>query len=963
MEKMQGCLWRLSKFSPQHNRRVGECKHSDVEPMELTCPACRTDKPRSHDGHTFEPGCRHALTSSRTGTPKGVRERTAPRAARMPAHEDPTGSLRQEQSEEVIIPSQDASRGEVDLPDDGPAPGASSSSSSARQGRGPDLQPRELAIRTVEADSQTPALLDDWTKFDLQAVLRELHFGTDAQKRRLVRKLHLRWWHSGTTTMTKLLHAAGAPKDVIDMVGPIVDTCRICRTWAKPTACIASGRLITAFNEEVEGDIVFVRFNGVQHQFLHLVDRAVKWCATSQLADSHTETLLSAIDTAWVSIYGPMKTLITDGEGGLDNDQSTWYFQVRGIEKKTAAVGQHPRVADRRVQILRSSIHKIMTQLHHDGVAMPFNQILAQATFVINALSTVSGVSPYVAVFGRSPALLPEVGPRLVNDDRNVECPIAGAARVRTLAVQTITEESARQRLRTALKTPTRPAGEEMELQPGDSVEYYREPTSRDLSGWRGPATVVDVTRLEHGRVGIRTNTDQVLNCRTQDVRHRLAYLSELCAPRSSHAGQAQAFLQKYLEKISPGSHLNLGQIKTSEGVRRESPQNNKHRIALQAALYIAQVMFQLVDVVGVRIARGVKSLPERPDHSRSVFLWWLHPSDRNIRYLDTSETKVFTPGFADCEWSSIRMVQYLCDAQGLKSQDELWRIQQDSQPEQPQPSEPPAENPQQISDRLSTIPEETEEQANEHDSSDNEPHQVAALVEAYFGSADQLDAEDQLPLAQAAQALRLEENTQQSSSSSRVPHVQSKLQNTECSEICWHSVCVSPGNVDDGLNPIIAAVGVTPISWMPPEVDDTLLDCDEVGIYVALEAPEPFDKVVMQSAEPIADGDTAELRCYETHVRKAVIDHSDDLLTPEEMKANAEKCLEAMHRELKTWHDLKCISRKPCSQASCIIDTRWVFKWKYVAGVRTIRARLTLRGFKEGFTEGQVNYAATATK
>ena len=102
--------------------------------------------------------------------------------------------------------------------------------------------------------------------------------------------------------------------------------------------------------------------------------------------------------------------------------------------------------------MLRGSIHKITTQLAHDGITMPFKRILAEATFVINAVSNTSGVSPYVAVMGRAPALMPELGPRATaNDDRDQSCSIVGAARVRELAIQTITKETARQRLRTAL--------------------------------------------------------------------------------------------------------------------------------------------------------------------------------------------------------------------------------------------------------------------------------------------------------------------------------------------------------------------------------------------------------------------------------------------------------------------------------------------------------------------------------
>lgn len=72
--------------------------------------------------------------------------------------------------------------------------------------------------------------------------------------------------------MYKLLKTTGPSKEVLDLVGPIVDSGRVCRTWAKPVASIASSRLITVFNEEVEGDVVFVKYQGTQKKFLHLVD-------------------------------------------------------------------------------------------------------------------------------------------------------------------------------------------------------------------------------------------------------------------------------------------------------------------------------------------------------------------------------------------------------------------------------------------------------------------------------------------------------------------------------------------------------------------------------------------------------------------------------------------------------------------------------------------------------------------
>ena len=959
--KCKGCLWRLNKFSSQHSRVRGECKYPDTEPMEFECPSCQADKPRSHEGHTFEPGCRHALTSSRTGGPKGVRETRAPRAARVPAHEEPTGSLRADASgiDKRAMSRDDDQESDIfppdELDDSEPAAPASGSRPSAEGPRHRDSAPREPPIRHAEVDTQTPVLDDEWTKFDLQHALRDLHFGSPAQRRRLLRKLHLRWWHAGTTTMLKILRAAGSPKEVLELIPSIVDTCRICRTWAKPTNSIASGRLVTSFNHEVEADIVYVRHQGEQHHFLHLVDRAVKWCATCEIPDRSTDALLNAIDTAWVSIFGPMKILIVDGEPGLDNESSTWYFQVRGIEKRTAAVNQHPRIADRRVQILRGSIHKITTQLAHDGISMPFRRILAEATFVINAVSNTSGVSPYVAVMGRSPALMPELGPRATaNDDRDQACPIVGAARVRELAVQTITEETARQRLRTALKTPTRPSGEEMEFKVGDSVEYFREPSNKDISGWRGPATIVDMSRLESRRVGIRTNTDQILNCRTQDIRHRLVYLAELSTEMSSQAGQAQQQLQQALEQLTAGSTVTLGQTRQDNATWSDSSANIKHRTTLQAALYLAEVLFQLQDVVAVRLARGIKSLPERDSFTHSFTLWWLLPGDRNIRYHESNETKVLTPSFAGDSWSEIRLVQYLCCAQSSACVARNWRITNDGSVE---PNHGNADEPILQADRLSTIPEETEREVSTpstHQSSHNQPSEGHEQVVQVFGEESLAGDEAHLSyLQEAAEELQQTEDKQ------------SYIKEEPDQEAfpSWSSISHVANLEDDGLSYVVSALGESAFENQEQCHDDRIIDADEQGVYVAIEVPWPESKFVEGLSRQPTKDEVVEIRCYESHSRKAVIDRSDDLLTAEEMRANADACLDAMFRELKTWHDLKCFSRKPRSAAACTIDTRWVFKWKYVDGKRTIRARLTLRGFKEFGADNQSNFAATATK
>ena len=103
-----------------------------------------------------------------------------------------------------------------------------------------------------------------------------LHSGDEAIVRRTLRRLHIRFWHHGTKRMQHILKHAGAPKQALDLVQEIVDTCKICRLWKRPTPKAAtSTRLATSFNDTVQWDIPFYK----QYMISHLLDEAVRWSA------------------------------------------------------------------------------------------------------------------------------------------------------------------------------------------------------------------------------------------------------------------------------------------------------------------------------------------------------------------------------------------------------------------------------------------------------------------------------------------------------------------------------------------------------------------------------------------------------------------------------------------------------------------------------------------------------------
>ena len=94
----------------------------------------------------------------------------------------------------------------------------------------------------------------------------------------------------------------------------------------------------------------------------------------------------------------------------------------------------------------------------------------------------------------------------------------------------------------------------------------------------------------------------------------------------------------------------------------------------------------------------------------------------------------------------------------------------------------------------------------------------------------------------------------------------------------------------------------------------------------------------------------------------KLMVEKNYDSLTTEDIKKNWPLVEAAIRKEIRSFFDMECFEVTSRSKTANICSSRWVFKWKEINGIRSVKARLTIRGY-EDLAVDAVNYAGTASR
>eukprot|EP00959_Pyramimonas_sp_CCMP1952_P154402 3230224-Pyramimonas_sp.AAC.1 len=246
---------------------------------------------------------------------------------------------------------------------------------------------------------------------------------------------------------------------------------------------MAKLKVLSDFNIEVEVDLLFWSTRAV----LHLVDACIRWSAAIIIASRVAQDILNGIAHVWLRLYGPMKRLTSDEEGALDSAVASAWADRWGMQLNLRPRGSHARVVERHNALLRDAVHKINPQVERDGIAVTPQAILDEATLANNSMISIHGTTPYKALYGRSPALLRDFEPGSETPLSDGQDGIDGVSRhvhrLPEVAMSSVIQGTATDRLNRAMNSRTRPAGELLELKIGDEVDIYRDPPNKDLSG------------------------------------------------------------------------------------------------------------------------------------------------------------------------------------------------------------------------------------------------------------------------------------------------------------------------------------------------------------------------------------------------------------------------------------------------------------------------------------------------
>lgn len=150
---------------------------------------------------------------------------------------------------------------------------------------------------------------------------------------------------------------------------------------------------------------------------IHLIDNCTRSSAIAALNNKDNNSSLEIISKHWINIFGAMEALILDVEAGV---KKGWDVDDWAMQSQARTNYKPPRRQDwpieRHIDTTQTGPMRIDTQMRTDNLVAACNSALALVTFMHHALTCINGRTPYQALFGRQPHILPPLEGRYHGD-------------------------------------------------------------------------------------------------------------------------------------------------------------------------------------------------------------------------------------------------------------------------------------------------------------------------------------------------------------------------------------------------------------------------------------------------------------------------------------------------------------------------------------------------------------------
>ena len=207
------------------------------------------------------------------------------------------------------------------------------------------------------------------------------------------------------------------------------------------------------------------------------------------------------------------------------------------------------------------------------------------------------------------------------------EATLAHTHRLRDISIQAMVEGSARARLGRAMNTHATMPAQKLNLKVGEEVDFYRSQTSKDASGWFGPAEVTDISRATRGVITVRWQS-RTMDIQLPNVRRHLHFLALLTAQEDLELAFPTVYSNVWTsiwttaDSLSKGSLVQVGFLQ--RGDRWISVAGNSRFPELFSVVkFFAENHLQLTGVVAARLGHGVRELPPLKGYTSSMVLLW----------------------------------------------------------------------------------------------------------------------------------------------------------------------------------------------------------------------------------------------------------------------------------------------------------------------------------------------------